>query len=347
MPPKTTQNHPMIVASSIIIIAGVIAIKSVLIPILLALFLSIICIQPVLFLEKRKIPFTVALAIVLVSLGIILMILGGLIGNSISEFLTDIPVYEKKLREVFTSIFDKLSISNTVVNGEQLFDIVDPGKILSLTAIAAGELGKVFSDSLLIILIMIFMLLEVKVFVVKIELIEKVFGKSLLYLNDIGSNIRHYLTIKTYVSIITGLAIWLWLYIIGLEYAILWGLIAFLLNYIPNIGSLLAAIPTLLFSLVQLGLQGMILTGICYLVVNAIMGNIIEPKVMGKGLGLSTLVVFISLIIWGFILGPVGMFLSIPLTITIKIILEQNQRTRWIAVLLGTEKETKQMLNNI
>ena len=167
---------------------------------------------------------------------------------------------------------------------------------------------------------------------------------SLGYLNKIGVSIRHYLSIKTYVSIITGLIIWIWLYLIGVQYAVLWGLIAFLLNYIPNIGSLLAAIPTLLFSLIQLGFEGMIWIGICYLVVNTVMGSIVEPKVMGKGLGLSTLVVFLALIIWGFILGPVGMFLSIPLTITIKIILEQNKKTKWMAVMLGTEKETKEML---
>ena len=185
-----------------------------------------------------------------------------------------------------------------------------------------------------------------KSFMLKGELVETIFGNSLEYLNKIGVSIRHYLSIKTYISLFTGFIIWIWLYLIGVQYAVLWGLIAFLLNYIPNIGSLLAAIPTLLFSLIQLGIEGMIWTGICYLVVNTVMGSVVEPKVMGKGLGLSTLVVFLALIFWGFILGPVGMFLSIPLTITIKIILEQNKKTKWIAVMLGTEKETKQMLND-
>jgi len=175
-------------------------------------------------------------------------------------------------------------------------------------------------------------------------MIEKIFGNSLEYLNTIVVSIRHYLSIKTYISMITGVLIWLWLYVMGIEYAVLWGLLAFLLNYIPTIGSILAAVPTILFALVQQGIEGMLWAGVGYFIIEMVMGNVVEPKVMGRGLGLSTFVVFLGLIIWGFILGTVGMFLSIPLTITIKIILEQNKKTKWIAVMLGTEKETKEML---
>jgi predicted PurR-regulated permease PerM len=130
-----------------------------------------------------------------------------------------------------------------------------------------------------------------------------------------------------------------------LEWTILWGVIAFMLNYIPNIGSIIAAVPTMLLALVQLGFGGMLWTALGYLAVNMIIGNIVEPKVMGKGLGLSTLVVFLSLVFWGFIFGSVGMFLSVPLTMTIKIILESNKNTGWVAVLLGTEEETKRSLD--
>jgi predicted PurR-regulated permease PerM len=97
----------------------------------------------------------------------------------------------------------------------------------------------------------------------------------------------------------------------------------------------------MLFALLQLGVGGFIWTSVSYLLINMIVGNIVEPKIMGKGLGLSTLVVFVSLIVWGFLLGTVGVFLSIPITIAIKILLEQNEKTRWIAVLLGSTKETK------
>jgi predicted PurR-regulated permease PerM len=122
--------------------------------------------------------------------------------------------------------------------------------------------------------------------------------------------------------------------------------IAFFLNYIPTIGSIIAAVPTMLLALVQLGVGSMLWTGVGYLAINIIMGSIIEPKVMGRGLGLSTLVVFLSLIVWGFVFGTVGMFLSVPLTMAIKITLEQNEKTKWIAILLGTGIETKRIMRD-
>jgi predicted PurR-regulated permease PerM len=134
--------------------------------------------------------------------------------------------------------------------------------------------------------------------------------------------------------------------IIGVEYALLWALIAGLMSYIPNIGSIIAAIPAVLFALVQLGIGGALWTLGSFLLVNNVLGNFIEPRIMGKGLGLSTLVVFLSLLFWGFILGTVGMFLSVPITMTIKIILEHNEKTRWLAILLGTPAEAKIYLQN-
>ena len=143
------------------------------------------------------------------------------------------------------------------------------------------------------------------------------------------------MAIKTIVSGITGLVIFISLSILNVDYAILWGIIAFFFNFIPNIGSILAAIPAVLLSFLQFDISIMLLVVLIYGIVNIVMGNIIEPKYLGKELGLSTLVVFISLVFWGWLLGPVGMILSIPLTIIAKIILENNESTRWVAILLS------------
>jgi predicted PurR-regulated permease PerM len=126
------------------------------------------------------------------------------------------------------------------------------------------------------------------------------------------------------------------LLILNIDYALLWGLLAFLLNFIPNIGSIIAAIPAILLSLIQFGPGIAIITSVGYLVINFVFGNVLEPRMMGKGLGLSTLIVFLSLIFWGWILGPVGMLLSVPLTMVVKIALDSSDDTRWIATLLGT-----------
>jgi len=281
--------------------------------------------------------------IVLVSLGLIFVVFGGIIGNSLARFSKDAPKYEENLRAISVSTIDYLNAAGANIDSKQLVNMIDPGKILSFTAGAVGEIGKIMSDSFVILLVTIFMLMEAKSFLIKAEIIEKMHGNSLNYLDKIGVSIRHYLSIKTVISLMTGLFIWIWLLVIGVDYAILWGVIAFLLNYIPNIGSIIAAAPTMLLALVQLGVGGMAWTGLGYLIVNMVMGNIVEPRIMGKGLGLSTLVVFLSLIVWGFIFGSVGMFLSVPLTMTIKIILEQNKSTQRIAILLGTVEKTKKM----
>ena len=340
---QSTTSNFIIAASIIIIIAGIMAADTIIVPIILALFISIICAQPIIWLEKKKIPYGVAMLIVLGSLGLIFLFFGGIIGNSLARFSKDAPKYEENLRSMAVSTIDYLNAAGADINPQQLLKMIDPGKILSFTAGAVGDIGKVMSDSFVIMLVTIFMLLEVKSFMQKAKLIERIHGNSLKFLDKIGLSIRHYLSIKTVISLMTGLFIWIWLMVIGVDYAILWGVIAFLLNYIPNIGSIIAAAPTMLLALVQLGVGGMAWTGLGYLVVNLVMGNIVEPKIMGKGLGLSTLVVFLSLIVWGYILGTVGMFLSVPLTMTIKVILEQNKSTQWIAILLGTEKETKKM----
>ena len=142
---------------------------------------------------------------------------------------------------------------------------------------------------------------------------------------------------------ITGVFIWLWLLVFGVEYALLWGLIAFLLNYIPNIGSIIAGVPAVLFALVQLGLAGAGWTILGYVIVNMAVGNVIEPRVMGKEMGLSTLIVFLSLVFWGFILGTIGMFLAVPLTMTFKIILDQYPKTKWISILLGSDEHALEL----
>jgi len=340
---KTSTSSVLIAASIIIIIAGVMAAQTIILPIILALFISIICAQPIIWLEKRKIPYGFAVLIVLFSLGLLFVLFGGIIGNSLARFSKDVPKYEENLREMVVSTIDYLNAAGANINPQQLLGMIDPGKILSFTAGAVGEVGKIMSDSFIIMLVTVFMLLEVNSFLIKADIIEKLHGNSLNYLDKIGVSIRHYLSIKTVISLMTGIFIWIWLLVIGVDYAILWGVIAFLLNYIPNIGSIIAAAPTMLLALVQLGVGGMVWTGVGYLIVNMVMGNIVEPKIMGKGLGLSTLVVFLSLIVWGFILGSVGMFLSVPLTMTIKVMLEQNKSTRWIAILLGTVEETKKI----
>ena len=136
---------------------------------------------------------------------------------------------------------------------------------------------------------------------------------------------------------LTGVLVSVWLTILNVEFALLWGSIAFFLNFVPIIGSLIAAIPVVVLALLDVGLASASLIAAGYLVINVIVGNLLEPRFMGRGLNLSTLVVFLSLVFWGWVFGPVGMFLSVPLTMLVKIAFEYSPQSRWLAVLLSAD----------
>ena len=161
--------------------------------------------------------------------------------------------------------------------------------------------------------------------------------RSLSTIEKFSQSAKRYLVIKTLISAATGLVILLWLLILGIDYPVLWATLSFLMNYVPNIGPIIAALPVALLALVQLGVGSALLTVLGFVVVHIVLGNLIEPKVMGKGMSISPLVVFLSLIFWGWVLGPLGMILSVPMTSLVKIALESYKNTRGVAIMLGSD----------
>jgi AI-2 transport protein TqsA len=332
------------IAALIIIFAGVIYAKSIITPFLLALFISIICAQPVSWLEKKRIPRWLALIIVILGLIVLFSGFTFLIGGTLSSFSSNLSKYESTLTTINNSFIQFLNDKGLKIPQDQIIKLIQPAKILEFTASALNKLFNMMGNTFLIFIIILFILMEFGSFSVKAKAIRSESDKSIFYFSTILQNIRNYLGIKTLLCLSTGILIYLALLIIGVDYPLLWALIAGLMNYIPNIGSIIATIPTVLFALVELGLGGALWTLGSSMLIHNVLGNFIEPRIMGKGLGLSTLVVFLSLLFWGFILGMVGMFLSVPFTMTIKIILEQNEKTKWIAILLGTPAEAKTYL---
>jgi Predicted permease len=339
------EGSPLVnIAALIIIIAGVIYAKSIITPFLLALFISIICAQPVTWLEKKGIPRWVALIIVILGLIVLFSGFAYLIGGAVSSFSGNLSQYESTLTTISNSFIQFLNEQGLNVPPDQFSTLIQPAKILEYTASALNTVFNMMGTTFLIFLIILFILMEFGSFSVKARAIQIESDKSISYFSTILQNIRHYLGIKTLLCLSVGILIYFALLIIGVDYPLLWALIAGLMNYIPNIGSIIATIPTVLFALIQLGLGGAFWTLGSTMLIHNVLGNFIEPRIMGKGLGLSTLVVFLSLLFWGFTLGMVGMVLSAPFTMTIKIILEQKEKTRWLAILLGTPADAKTYL---
>lgn len=340
------KSSPVVtIAALIIIFAGVYVAKSIVTIFLLALFISIICIQPISWLEKKKVPRWLALILVILGLVLLFATLTFLIGGSLSSFSRNVGDYESVLTTMSNSVAQFLTDKGLEIPDGHLSTLIQPAKIFQFTANALNGLISMMGNTVLIFLTVLFILMEFGSFSDKARAIRTGSDDTVAYSATIIQNIRQYLWLKTVMGLAEGIAIYLGLMIIGVDYALLWALIAFLMNYIPNIGSILASLPTILFALVQLGWGGALWTFVMFMIVHNVIGNFLEPRIMGKGLSLSTLVVFLSLIFWGFLLGTVGMFLSVPFTMTIKIILEQNEKTRWIAILLGTPAEAKIYLN--
>jgi predicted PurR-regulated permease PerM len=219
----------------------------------------------------------------------------------------------------------------------------NPGWVMSLAGGMFSALSSVLTNAFLILLTVVFILLEAADVPKKLQMVLKNPERSLSTIEKFSQNAKRYLVIKTLISAAVGLVIWLWLLILGVDYPVLWGSLSFLLNYVPTIGAILAALPVALLALVQLGVGSALLAILGFAVVHIVVGNLIEPKLTGKGLSLSTLVVFLSLVFWGWVLGPVGMILSVPMTSLVKIALESYEETRGLAFMLGSGTEIEWM----
>lgn len=339
--PKPFVGRVLIVAAAfVILVAGMRTAESILVPFLLSIFIAIISAPPLFWLESKRVPAALALTIVVTGVVGVIIGTGALVGTSLDGFSNDLPSYETKLKDYAVGFSGWLTEKGIAISEDHLLKYVHPGAAMNLVTTLLNGLGSALANSFLIFLTVIFILLEASSFSAKLQTILSNPETSLIHFNTFFTNVKRYVAIKTTTSLITGAAIGVWLMIIGVDYPLLWGFLAFLLNFIPNIGSIIAAVPTILLTLVQLGPGAVLLVAAGYLVVNNIVGNVIEPKFMGQGLGLSTLVVFLSLVFWGWVLGPVGMFLSVPLTMTVKIALDSSDETKWIALMLGSEAKS-------
>jgi predicted PurR-regulated permease PerM len=199
-----------------------------------------------------------------------------------------------------------------------------------------GGIGDVLAEALLILTIVLFMLVEASGYPRKLAaMADQRGGSKLQRIADVIQGINRYASVKALVSLATGLLIWLGLEWVGLDFAPLWGPVAFLLNFIPNIRSLLAAIPAVSLALLQLDLTAVLMVIGIYWLVNSLVGGVIEPMVMGQSVDLSVLTVFLSLLLWGWMFGAVGMLLSVPLTMILKYAADSGPQTRWLAILLS------------
>ena len=320
-------------AAFVIIIAGLREASVVVLPFLVAMVFSVVSVPFMRWLLRLRVPQPLAvLSTVLAAAGVIsLLVL--LVVRSVNQFSIVAPRYQARLQQLMVSTRELLEGLGVSTEEWQSLELL-PGGLFDILSGVLSAVATFASNSFLVLLTVVFILMEAAGFSRKVS---AAFGKN----TDLGQfermtrQVQHYLVIKTAISAMTGTIIGLWVSFLGLDFPLLWGLIAFLFNFIPNLGSIVAAIPAVSLALIQFPNPiWALVVAIGYLAVNLIFGNFLEPMMMGRRLGLSTLVVFASLVFWGWVLGPVGMLFSVPLTMVVKIAFENTEDFRWIAIML-------------
>jgi predicted PurR-regulated permease PerM len=297
---------------------------------------------PLDFLKKYHLPGFVRIILVVGLVLLIIFMLGKLVIINVTDFQARLPEYEVKFWEYANIVLSRFDISREQAN--EAFQAF-LGKIRQ-SQFSFGSLVKSFSGSffsflgnvLWVVLFMAFILAERESFTRRLvnQLGKKNSEPILESIQKINQSVQQYLGLKTLISFLTGLLVTIVLSVAGVDFALLWGVLTFVLNFIPTIGSIVATLPPIAITLFQSGSFGKtLIIGILLLAIQFSVGNILEPKMMGRGLNLSPLIVLFSLIFWGWLWGIPGMLLSVPLTAAIRIAMEQIDATKTVAVLIS------------
>ncbi len=328
-----------------IIIAGSVALvitlmhlaAPVLSPLLLAVFIAVIATPPLRWMRRKGVPKWGALAVIVFILLDVGSLLALLSTGALEGFRDSFPTYQERfmlLSQQAGGVLERFGMDHSQ---EAIPDLLDPKKVMAVVRLMLSNASGVLATGLLVLLAVMFILMEAPSLHAKLRVAFKPSAEAEARISQLLKRLNRYMSIKALTSLATGVLIWGWLTILGVDFAPLWGVLAFLLNFVPTIGSIVAAVPPVVLALVQLGVSEALLAMLGFMVVNVGIGNFVEPRVMGRGLGISTLAVFVSLLFWGWIFGLVGMFLSVPLTAALIAALDASPHTRPLAIMLGPE----------
>ncbi len=319
-------------AAGVVVAAGITLASGMLAPFLLALFLAAVTAPMVFWLRHRRVPAGLAIALGILADMLLLGAVASVVAGSMTTFYQRLPEYQAKANLVLDRSVRFLQEHGLAATGT--FDrVLHPARVMSLVVDLLGDLASMVSQSFVVLLTVGFLLIEITFIGPKLRAVMHD-QQDLKVLATAAHEANTYLLVKTSVSLATGTLAGLACWLFGVDFPVLWGLLAYLLNYIPNIGSFVAAIPPILLGLLtEGGGQAVGLAG-AYLAINVVVGNIVEPKLTGDALGLSALVVFLSVIVWGFLLGPIGALLSAPLTLVVKHWLAHTDDWAWMATML-------------
>ncbi len=328
-----------VVTAAILKISG-----SVLLPLTIAILFALVF-EPVVSLLNRKfkIPWFAGILLVIIVAAIGVTVLGSILFSSLKTILLQYPKYEERFLKIYEGIAQimQLPFNADYTLFENLWGQLGVrSTIQSLAFSLSNSFISFLQDGVVVILFIVFFLLELRFLREKVEYAfeNRFSGKITLIISDIISQITRYLSVKFFISLLTGVLVYFGMLLIGLDFPVVWGFISFVLNFIPNFGSIAAGVLAAVFSLVQFWPEpGPVISVIVLMLgVNMVLGNFVEPKVQGKNLGLSPFVIVAALSVWGWIWGFAGLILAVPMMVILKIVCENVLLLHPLSVLMGS-----------
>lgn len=339
------------VASLFIVIAGLRAAAPLLVPIAVAFFLAVLSFPMMQWLMRKRVPHMVALLLTVGSIVVVIGLMGWAGYGLMRSFATEIPVYLTRLKAYVEDSAAWLEATAGVdgavkgvaqFNLQSVIDLATNQDVMKqLAAYAGSTFGTVaifLGTFIAVLVILMFILMEAPGTHNRVERIRHAGGPDFSLLLNSASDIQKYLGVKTLISAATGILAFIWCWMFGLKYPLLWGILAFLFNYIPAVGSTAASIPAIIEGLVTHGPGCAVGVSIGYAIINFGLDNFLQPMLMGRRFGISGLVIVLSVIFWGWLWGPIGMFLAVPLTMMMKVLLENTQEFRWVSAAMAKKK---------
>ncbi|HEY1085041.1 MAG TPA: AI-2E family transporter [Prosthecobacter sp.] len=341
----------MTLACLVIVLAGMKTAAGVLVPMVYAFFLAVLSFPLLRWLTKHRVPGPLALALTLL---VNLSVLAGLLSLAVSlliSFYGDLPRYLRGLQRTLTDLGIWLDENGIEGAKEMMASFFDWNNIIGyvtqqdvMSRVGAmlgstfGTLATIFAGLVMILILMMFVLMEATGTKRRLVAVRQAGGPDFSGLLRSAGDIQKYLGIKTLISALTGLLAGFWCWLFDLQYPLLWAILAFIFNFIPAVGSTAASIPAIIEALVQHGGGAAIGVAVGYGGINFALDNFVQPTLLGNRFGISALVVVLSVIFWGWLWGPLGMFLAVPLTMVMKVLLDNSEEFRWISVAMAQKK---------
>ena len=334
---QTSAARFMVVAvGCVAIVTAMHAIAPILNPIFVAVLFAVLLDVPRSWLERRGMSKALAFSVTIFGALLVTLLSFYPLGRSVVSLSASLPDYQQQLQVQLTSLRETLVELGIDVGQIRTLALSEETNPIGMLRYVLGGVASLLSSGLLILIYTAFLLFEVSSFPAKLDAAFHSSQPAYRYVNTVATNLRSFLVAQTQVSLITGVGVTVALWLLGIEFALLWGFVAFLMNFIPYVGSILAAIPAVILAFIQVGPTVTVLLVIgAYLLVNVVVSYVIYPRLMSQGVGLSMFVVLVSMFFWGWVLGPVGLILAVPLTTVVKISLDSYEGSRWLGVMLG------------